>query len=125
MSERLINQPGMEVSGPSTYRAKLANNVTVKCVGVINDVKVKVCGVEVAVDVHVMPSKGEGYLVILGRPLLIAMQAKEDLETGLLVLKPQVKDGKKSRKVVYNMKEGLQEPLEPETSMDEISSKDY
>ena len=45
MSERLMNQLGMEVSGPSTYREKLANNVIVKCVGVINDVKIKVCGV--------------------------------------------------------------------------------
>ena len=73
MSERLTNQLGMEVSGPSTYRAKLANNVTVKCVGVINDVKIKVCGAKVAVDVYIMPSKGEGYPVILGRPWLIAM----------------------------------------------------
>ena len=89
-----MNQLGMEVSGPSTCRAKLANNITIKCVGVINDVKIKVCGVEVAVDVQVMPSKGEGYPVILGRPWLIAMQAKQDWETGLLVLKPQGKDRK-------------------------------
>ena len=44
MSERLMNQLGMEVSGPFTYREKLANNVIVKCVGVINDVRIKVCG---------------------------------------------------------------------------------
>ena len=100
-----MNQLGMEVSLPSTYRGKLANNVIVKCVNVINDVKIKVCGVEVAIDVYVMPSKGEGYPMILGRPWLIAMQAKQDWESRL-VLKPQMKDGKQSRKVVYNMKEG-------------------
>ena len=84
-----INEPIRNgVRGPSTYRAKLANNVTVKCVGVINDVKIKFCRVEVAIYVYVMPSKGEGYPVILGRPWLIAMQAKQDWETGLLVLKP-------------------------------------
>ena len=88
MSERLKNQIGMEVSGPSTYRAKPANNVIVKCVGVINCVKINVCGVEVAVDVYIMPLKREGYPMILGRSWLISMQAKQDWETGLLVLKP-------------------------------------
>ena len=88
MNERLINQLGVEVSGPSTYRAELAKNVIVKCVGVINDVKIKVCGIKVAIDVYVMPSKGEGYPVILGRPWLIAMQVDQDWETRLLVLKP-------------------------------------
>ena len=67
MSEQMMNQLGLEVSGPSTYKkAKLANNVTVKCLGVIHDVKVKVCGIEVANDMYVMPSKGEGYPIILG-----------------------------------------------------------
>ena len=42
--------------------------VTVKCLGVIHDMKVKVCGVELANDMYVMPSKGEGYPIILGRP---------------------------------------------------------
>ena len=64
----MMNQLGLKVSGPSTYKAKLANNVIVNCLGVIHDVKVKVCGVEVANDMYVMPSKGEGYPIILGRP---------------------------------------------------------
>ena len=78
MSERMINQLGLEVSGPSTYKAKLANNVTAKCLRVIHDVKVRVCGIEVATNMYVMLSKGEGYPIILGRPWLIAMQAKQD-----------------------------------------------
>ena len=106
MSERMMNQLGLEVSGPSTYKAKLANNVTVKCLGVVHDVKVKVCGVEVANDMYVMPSKGEGYPIILCRPWLIAMQAKQDWEKGLIVLNPQSKKGEKMKKIVYNMKEG-------------------
>ena len=59
ISERLMNQLGIEVSGPLTYREKLADNATIKCVFVINDVKIKVCWVEVAVNVYVMPSKRE------------------------------------------------------------------
>ena len=78
MSERMMNQLGLEVSGPSTNKAKLADNVAVKCLWVIHDVKVKVYGIEVANDMYVMPSKGEGYPIILGRPWLIAMQAKQD-----------------------------------------------
>ena len=64
----------------------MANNAIVKCLGVIHDVKVKICGKEVANDMYVMPSKGEGYPIILGRPWLIAMQAKQDWETGHLIL---------------------------------------
>lgn len=62
MSERVMHHLGMDVDGTSTFKAKLANNVMVKCVGVINNVKIKVCGVEVDVDMYVMPSRGEGYL---------------------------------------------------------------
>ena len=45
---------GMEVSVLSTCREKLANNVTVKCVGVINDVQIKACGVEVALNFYTL-----------------------------------------------------------------------
>ena len=69
---------GIEVSGPSTFRAKLVNNVTVKCLGVINDVKIKVCEIEVAIDTYVLPSKGENYPIILKRPWLMSMQATQD-----------------------------------------------
>lgn len=56
-----MNQLGLEVSGPSTFRKKLANNVTVKCLGVIHDVNMKVCGIEVAMDTYVMRVKGDGH----------------------------------------------------------------
>ena len=52
----------------------MANNVSIKCVGVCKGVKVTVCGVKVAADMYV-PAKGEGYPIILRRPWLIAMNA--------------------------------------------------
>ena len=55
---------------------------------------------------------------------MIAMQAKQDWEKGLLVLNPQSKKGGKMRKIVYNMKEGRQEPLHLETFADETSSEE-
>ena len=59
---------GLEVHGKSEFKAKMANNVLVKCVGVCKGVKVTMCGVKVAVDMCVIPAKGEGYPIILGRP---------------------------------------------------------
>ena len=63
-------------------------------------------------DMCIIPSQGEGYPIILGRPWLIAMNARQDWEKGTLVLKPP---GQKPGKVVvYNMKSGRQEFLEVE-----------
>ena len=67
---------GLEVHGRSNFKAKMPNNVSVKCVGVYKGVKAIVCGVKMAVDIYVIPAKGEGYSIILGRPWLIAMNAR-------------------------------------------------
>ena len=65
----------------------MANNVSVKCVGVCRNVKIVVCGIKVGVDLYVLQAKGEGYPIILGRPWLIAMNARQNWEKGTLVLK--------------------------------------
>ena len=59
ISEKIMHCLGLELSGPSTFKSKPANSVTIKCISLINDVMVKVCGVEVGVDTHVMPTNGE------------------------------------------------------------------
>ena len=84
-------------------------NVSVKCVGVCRNVKIIVCGIKVGVDMYVLPAKGEGYPIILGRPWLIAMNARQDWEKGTLVLKPQGKGDRPGQVIVYNMREGKQE----------------
>ena len=76
MSKKTMHHLGLEVHKKSEFKAKMANNVSVKCVGVCKGVKVTVCGVKVAVDMYVIPTKGEGYPIILGRPWLIAMNAR-------------------------------------------------
>ena len=92
----------------------MANNVAVKCVGVCRNIKVTVCSIKVAVDMYVIPAKGEGYPIILGRPWLMAMNARQDWEKGTLTLKPP---GQRSGEtIVYNMREGTQQCLEEETS---------
>ena len=121
MSEKMMNRLGLEVHGKSQFKAKMANNVSVKCVGVCKNVKITVCGVKVAVDLYVIPAKGEGYPIILGRPWLIAMNARQDWEKGTLILKPP---GKGIKPIMYNMKEGKQESLDLETSEEELSTSD-
>ena len=124
LNEKVMHRLGLKVDGPSAFKAKMANNATVRCLGVINNVRIKVCGVEVEVDMYVMPSKGEGYPIILGRPWLIAMKARQDWERGVLELNPHRCTGRRGKSILYNMKEGRQENLELETSVDEISTED-
>ena len=59
---------------------------------------------------YVIPAKGEGYSIILGRPWLIAMNARQDWEKGTLILNPPGQS--LSKAIVYNLKEGTQEILE-------------
>ena len=66
----------------------MASNVSLKCVEVCKGIRVIVCGVKVATNMYVIPTRGKGYPVILGRPWLIAMNARQDWEKGTLVLKP-------------------------------------
>ncbi|MCO5547618.1 hypothetical protein L7F22_001069 [Adiantum nelumboides] len=122
MSEHVFHCLGLKISTPTPYKAKMANNVKVKCLGIVNGVRVKVCEVEVEVDVYVMPTKGEGYPIILGRLWLMAMQAKQDWGIGMLELSPHKGSGKKTKVVRYDMKTGKQGKKKFETSADEFIS---
>ena len=71
------------MDGLDPCKTRMANNTNVHCVGVLKALKVKTLCIEVVVDVFVMPIKGEGYPMILGRPWLLAMaslvmKAKQD-----------------------------------------------
>ena len=121
MSEKTMHHLGLEVHEKSKFKAKMANNVLVKCVGICKGIKVIICGIKVAVDMYVIPAKGEAYLVILGRPWLIAMNTRQDWEKGTLVLNPPGQSLGKA--IVYNLREGTQASLEVETSKEsEFSS---
>ena len=45
---------GLEVQGKSEFKAKMANNVSVKCVGVCRGIKITVCGIKVAASMYVI-----------------------------------------------------------------------
>ena len=60
-----MHRLGLEVNRPAPCRAKMANNVKVRCVGIVNAVKVKAFDTEeVDVDIFVIiikpPPKREG-----------------------------------------------------------------
>ncbi|MCO5607437.1 hypothetical protein L7F22_061633 [Adiantum nelumboides] len=115
ISEKMMHKLRLEVSGPSGFKG---NDVSVKYVGVVT-----VCGIQFGVDMYVLPARGEGYPIILGRPWLIAMNARQDWESRTLLLKPPRKEGKSIQTIVYNVKEGRKESLELETSKDEWSTE--
>ena len=68
-------------------------------------------------DIFVMPTKGEGYPMILGRPWVMAMKAKQDWGTEVIRLQ-----GPKGKEIHYNMKTRKQQELDLEASEDEFSS---
>ena len=55
MSEKMMHFLGLEVQGRSEFKAKMANNVSIKCVGVCKGIRVTVCGIRVAIDMYVIP----------------------------------------------------------------------
>ena len=78
MSKQVMHCLGLEVDGPTQCKIRMANDINVRCVGVINALQVKELGTEVVFDDFV------GYLIILGRPWLTAMKAKEDWVIGVI-----------------------------------------
>ena len=65
---------GLKVDAPAPCKTRMANNTNLHCLGVIKSLKVKTLGTKVMVDVLLMRTKGEGYCMILGRPLLMNMK---------------------------------------------------
>ncbi|MCO5589272.1 hypothetical protein L7F22_043238 [Adiantum nelumboides] len=115
ITERTMHRLGLSITEPSDCHAKLANNSKVKCLGIIKDVHITVLDVFAKVDFYVMPSKGEGYPLILGRPWLMEVNADQKWGSGKLVLQ-------KGKRIVYDMKLGKQSNICFETSTDEESS---
>ena len=75
ITKKTMHKLGLEVLENSKCQAKLANNSSVQCLGVVKAVKVTVCNIDARVDLYVMVTKGEGYPIILGRPWLIVVNA--------------------------------------------------
>ncbi|MCO5574159.1 hypothetical protein L7F22_027939 [Adiantum nelumboides] len=122
MTKKLMHMLGLEVNEQTFLQAKMANNVQVACVGKVNGMKVSAFGIVVSIDAYVIPTKGEDYPLILGRPWLMAMKARQDWETTSLELRPSQMVGGKQKKIVYDMKQDRQQDLDMETFVDEWST---
>ena len=116
MTEKTMHKLGLEVLDNSKCQAKLANNSSVQCLGIVKGVKVTVCSIDARVDMYVMATKGEGYPIILGRPWLIAVNADQKWGAGTLVIK-------KNGPIVYDLKQGRQVDMKYEATTDEESSE--
>ncbi|MCO5577963.1 hypothetical protein L7F22_031800 [Adiantum nelumboides] len=95
MIEQTIHHLGLKVNAPAPCTTKMANN-----------------------------AKGEGYPIILGRPWLMAMQARQDWGTGMLKLQPH-QGAKKGKAIHIDLRAGKHESLDLGTSVDEFSSSKY
>ena len=122
MTERVMHRLKLEVNSPSQFRVALANNASIKCMGVIKNLRITVCDIEVEVDMYIIQSKGEGYPIILGRPWLIAMNADQKWGAGVLILKPEGDRGISSQRVTYDMRKGKELDIRYETTVDEETS---
>ncbi|MCO5554760.1 hypothetical protein L7F22_008294 [Adiantum nelumboides] len=95
MIEQTMHHLGLKVNAPAPCTTKMANN-----------------------------AKGEGYPIILGRPWLMAMQARQDWGTDMLKLQPH-QGGKKGKAIHIDLRAGKHESLDLGTSVDELSSSKY
>ncbi|MCO5586464.1 hypothetical protein L7F22_040404 [Adiantum nelumboides] len=95
MIEQTMHHLGLKVNAPAPCTTKMANN-----------------------------AKGEGYPIILGRPWLMAIQARQDWGTGMLKLQPH-QGAKKGKAIHIDLRAGKHESLDLGTSVDEFSSSKY
>ena len=68
MIEATCKEIGAEVTAKAAIHMQMANHKRVKCLGIAQDVSVRVLGIDCMVDFYVMRAKENAYPVILGRP---------------------------------------------------------
>ncbi|MCO5592621.1 hypothetical protein L7F22_046624 [Adiantum nelumboides] len=113
MTEATMHRLNLKIHKTPEVQVKMADNSKAKCLGMVRDVRVHALGVKQELDFHIMSSKGNGYPLILGRPWLIKMGAKQDWETGELICE------RAGKKIVYDMKEKRHEEVSHESTTSE------
>ncbi|MCO5584498.1 hypothetical protein L7F22_038426 [Adiantum nelumboides] len=113
MTEATMHRLNLKIHKTPEVRVKMADNSKAKCLGMVRDVRVDALGVKQELDFYIMSSKGNGYPLILGRPWLIKMGAKQDWETGELICE------RAGKKIVYDMKEKRHEEVSHESTTSE------
>lgn len=118
ITEKTMHKLGLEILENSKCQAKLANNYSVQCLGVVKGVKVTICKIDAHVDLYAIATKGEGYSVILGsRPWLIALViADKKWGADTLVIK-------KYGPIIYDLNKGKQFNIKYESIVDEEISE--
>ncbi|MCO5574147.1 hypothetical protein L7F22_027927 [Adiantum nelumboides] len=113
MTEATMHRLNLKIHKTPEVRVKMADNSKAKCLGMVRDVRVDALGVKHELDFYIMSSKGNGYPLILGRPWLIKMGAKQDWETVELICE------RAGKKIVYDMKEKRHEEVSHESTTSE------
>ena len=69
---------GAKVSTKANIRMRMANHKKAKCLRIAQGVKVRVLDIDCLVDFYVIEASEDAFPVILGRPWLIDLGAKQD-----------------------------------------------
>ena len=70
-----VEQLGLTIAGHFGFKIRMANDQTVKCLGMVKNLEVEVFSVKALVNCHVMPADLGAFPIILGRPWLRAVGA--------------------------------------------------
>ena len=109
---------GLEVDNPAPSKSKNGKQqegtVHNRCQFCLQE---NLWNMEVKVDVFAIPTKGESHSMILGRPWIMAMKAKQYWGIGLIKMQ-----GPEGKEILYNMRTRKNQELDLKTSMEEFSN---
>lgn len=74
----MMENIGEKISTKAHIRMQISNHKKAKLLGIAHDIKVKMLNIDCLVDFYVIKAMKDAFPVILGRPLIIALGAKQD-----------------------------------------------
>ncbi|KAI5072954.1 hypothetical protein GOP47_0013060 [Adiantum capillus-veneris] len=100
MIEAAMKESRVKVVACSNVRMRMVNHAKASCLGIAQDVRVKVMRIECLIDFFVMKVGENAYPIILGRPCLLAIGAKQEWGKGMFIFP----DKEHGRHVVLDLK---------------------
>ncbi|KAH9316081.1 hypothetical protein KI387_024708, partial [Taxus chinensis] len=121
MTESVMNMLGLKIDRPSTLMLRSLNKGKTKPEGVISNVAISVMGVVCVVDFQVMKNGTVAYPMLLGRPWLRRVHARNYWNEGFMTL------GRGRERVKINVipRHHKAEPVDSSDETDDWTSSDY
>lgn len=122
MTEWAMEKTGVKLVPKSSVKMRLANYSEAKCLGITQDVRIRIMGIECLIDFFVIKAGDNAYPIILGRQWLLTIGAKQDWEKRVITIPDKVN----KRNLVIDMvtRESYFHPREGEEES-EPASEEY